>query len=798
MKHKFVSWVMPTSSLFVATAIVVYSIQTTYREAWDFTWRWFAVPVLVALIAHVLLLLLSIKRSSSNHGSIYWFALLLIANIANVIVVLGQALSATAAASSFWQGILPLTWIGLPVIILFFVISYIDDTNYPLNFTAWTLTLASLAVLIMWAGLTDLIESHTPLNSSLQYWGYQSEPGRYSIIVFAWMSLVAVICLSLLIKAYGRATTTARKNQLRIFILGISQFVAIGIICDIVIYSFNATLLPPMSFFYTTLLSLIFGYGVLKYGLFQISAAGLSGPILHNLSEAVLGLNTKLKIEFANHAATTIFGYKEETFNRMSVRKLFSSLDYEALTNQLKLGHSTYKTEDITILDRHDNKVPVALSISRVLDDNQRLAGYILVVQNITEIKKQSIELAKEKASVERKVTERTRQLHEEQSKLRASIDGLKQGFILVDNQDQLLIQNNAVQTIFGLSTPISSLNDLNAYLGDFDIASHSRSIRDKNVLVKPTEIASGSKILRIYIGPVTDTVHNDKVLIGSIIFIEDITEAKVLERSKDEFFSIASHELRTPLTAIRGNSSMMTQLYADTFKEPALKEMINDIHDSSTRLINIVNDFLDVSSIEQGKIKFVFDEVELDKIIEQVADEMKVILTDKKVQLKIEPKTPWHLPKVIADTNRVKQIIFNLVGNGVKFTEQGGSVTVTATKLTVDSVPMLKVTVTDTGRGIPIDTQKLLFHKFQQAGSSLLTRDTTKGTGLGLYVNKLLIEGMGGEIWLEKSVMNEGSAFVFTLPVATAERLKSLQESEKITTNTKTGLSQPQGNPQS
>jgi two-component system sensor histidine kinase BarA len=239
----------------------------------------------------------------------------------------------------------------------------------------------------------------------------------------------------------------------------------------------------------------------------------------------------------------------------------------------------------------------------------------------------------------------------------------------------------------------------------------------------------------------------------------------------------------------------MMMDYYADVLKDPTLKEMVTDIHESSTRLIGIVNDFLDVSRIEQGKIRFDFAEVELHKVIEQVAYEMKTPLILKKVSLNFEPKILGDLPRAAGDANRIKQVIYNLVGNAVKFTEAGGTITVMAEKFAAKSGDMLKVTVTDTGRGIPLDTQKFLFHKFQQAGSSIITRDTARGTGLGLYISKLLVDGMGGELLLEKSQPDKGSTFAFTLPIATAERIKQLQlaVTSKGLADTATGLTQTQ-----
>ena len=386
--------------------------------------------------------------------------------------------------------------------------------------------------------------------------------------------------------------------------------------------------------------------------------------------------------------------------------------------------------------------------------------------------------------------------LHEEHARLKASIDSLDVGLLMTFNDGQTVSYNSVLPHILGftvdehLQQPELTPAMLEAKLlpSKFSLLGAIENCQHTGKDFEVSAITYGNRILSVFGAPIRT---QDDTVIGTVVLFEDITQAKVMERSKDEFFSIASHELRTPLTSIRGNSSMMMDYYADALKDPTLKEMVTDIHESSTRLIDIVNDFLDVSRIEQGKIRFDFAEVELDKVIEQVAYEIQITLADKKVSLDVEPKILGDLPRAAGDADRIKQVLYNLVGNAVKFTEAGGTVTVMAAK----SGDMLKVTVTDTGRGIPLDTQKFLFHKFQQAGSSIITRDTTRGTGLGLYISKLLIDGMRGEIWLEKSQPDKGSTFAFTLPIATAERIKQLQESEmgKGLTDTATGLTHTQ-----
>jgi signal transduction histidine kinase len=247
---------------------------------------------------------------------------------------------------------------------------------------------------------------------------------------------------------------------------------------------------------------------------------------------------------------------------------------------------------------------------------------------------------------------------------------------------------------------------------------------------------------------------------IGCVLLIEDITEEKVLQRSRDEFFSIASHELRTPLTAIRGNTSMVLQYYPEINHNNDLKEIIGDVYESSVRLIDIVNDFLETSRIEQGKMEFNFQDVAVDKIVESVTYEMHSLIEHRKLFIK-QDKTLGKLPLVRADPNRLKQVIYNVLGNAVKFTDKGG-ITVSA----FVHAKKLELYVADTGRGIPLENQKLLFHKFQQANTSLYTRDTTRGTGLGLYISKLIMTNMKGSIALEKSTPDVGTVFVLTLPL--------------------------------
>lgn len=363
-----------------------------------------------------------------------------------------------------------------------------------------------------------------------------------------------------------------------------------------------------------------------------------------------------------------------------------------------------------------------------------------------------------EKESVEAKVIDRTKELIDEKAKLISSIENLDSAYILLDLTGKIVLYNSNLISMFGNFDGFPTMAKLQDKLGEScDLAESYKDslVTKKNIYHKVIEL--GPKFLKISVIPV---LKNKNEIINVLIIVHDVTEEKVLSRSKDEFFSIASHELRTPLTAIRGNASLIKQFFSEKLKDPELIEMVNDIEESTVRLINIVNDFLNVGRLEQGKMVFKNSEFDLYTLAEESVKQYQVTGSRQKLYLKVE-KPDNVLPLVYADQDKVRQTLINLVGNSLKFTESGG--------VTINfkgDANYVYVYITDTGRGILPANQALLFKKFQQAESSLYTRDTTKGTGLGLYISRLMVEGMKGKIWLEKSEPNVGTTFAFSIPI--------------------------------
>jgi len=367
------------------------------------------------------------------------------------------------------------------------------------------------------------------------------------------------------------------------------------------------------------------------------------------------------------------------------------------------------------------------------------------------------------------KIEDQNEALTREQVRLKASINSMPFGFAIVGLEGDVVFHNAVLAHLVGRDIPDEPaasrrvLKEVShEYKAAIDLLGSIKATLDTH-RAHEKEVEIGTHFFRFFFAPIIDVVDGSEQAIGTLMVMEDVTEARALERSREEFFSIASHELRTPLTAIRGNTDMVLNYYQEQLKDPALHEMITDIHDGSVRLISIVNDFLDVSRLEQQRLEFKNAPFDIVALVNETLHEYNVTGSRKNLSLELEPPT-GDVPQVLADRDRTRQILINLVGNAIKFTEKGG--------VKIQLKPKdntMEITVTDTGRGIPDKYIHLLFRKFQQATQSILTRDDTKGTGLGLYISRLLAVGMNGNLALKSTKEGEGTAFTLTLPLAPA-----------------------------
>jgi signal transduction histidine kinase len=257
---------------------------------------------------------------------------------------------------------------------------------------------------------------------------------------------------------------------------------------------------------------------------------------------------------------------------------------------------------------------------------------------------------------------------------------------------------------------------------------------------------------------------------------VEQLAEA---DRLKTQFLAIISHELRTPLNSIIGFSKILLK-GTDGPLTAAQTEDLGIIHDAGQHLLSLIQDILDVSQINAGKMYLNFETIDLGELAQSMLDAVAAMVQDKSISLVVDIDPA--LPLIRADKRRLRQIMLNLLSNAAKFTEVG-QISVQARQIralnpdTGQMEPFVEVSVSDTGIGIPKERQGDIFKEFAQVDGSTTRR--YEGIGLGLPITKRLVELHGGRIWV-KSVVNQGSTFSFMLPL-NQSRVADLQAPESV-----------------
>lgn len=272
-----------------------------------------------------------------------------------------------------------------------------------------------------------------------------------------------------------------------------------------------------------------------------------------------------------------------------------------------------------------------------------------------------------------------------------------------------------------------------------------------------------------------TAAIQASMAIQNALLFAEVKDKNAALERAdrlKSQFLANVTHELRTPLHSIISYGELMLDGYLDGELTTEQEENIRFMVRSAEDLAHLVNDMLDLSKIEADRIEIKLEPIDLTQSLRDVVSQLKPIADSKHLCLMLDIEE--NLPKVLADGQRCRQILLNLVSNALKFTEQGG-VTISATLLHRDDT--VRIAVRDTGIGISPAALNYIFEAFRQADGSTTRR--FGGTGLGLTIAKKLVELQGGEVAVE-SVVGQGSTFSFTLPVALAPMLIGVQSHSK------------------
>jgi len=347
--------------------------------------------------------------------------------------------------------------------------------------------------------------------------------------------------------------------------------------------------------------------------------------------------------------------------------------------------------------------------------------------------------------------------------KIDAIIYSIGDGFVMTDFGGRLMLLNEQARKMLRIKQKTVAEKKLTDYIEEEDIKQNIQDIlyaRDEH-MVKEIDLSFGT--YRKFIKASKEIVKTrEGVDIGIVIVLHDITLEKELEQMKDDFVHGITHDLRSPMTSIRGFVDVLKDGSTGELNEEQ-KEFLDIIDRSSSKLLGMINNILDVAKLETGKMELTLRELDFKDIITRVIEIIKPQADSGKIDLSAQ--YDGSIPFIKGDVPLLERVVTNLVGNALKFTPPGGKVIVSCKDLGED----VEVSISDTGEGIPPEYVDRIFDRFQQSPGEKRART---GTGLGLTISKYVVESHKGKIWVE-SEMHKGSKFTFQIP-------KSLRVDEK------------------
>jgi two-component system, NtrC family, sensor histidine kinase KinB len=355
-------------------------------------------------------------------------------------------------------------------------------------------------------------------------------------------------------------------------------------------------------------------------------------------------------------------------------------------------------------------------------------------------------------------------QILAEKRKSEAIIRSVDDGLIVVDEKLLITNINPKARSIFGVDPEEGLGKHILEVVRDNQIF---QALKGSLETGQSPHLAEGEDILTVQQGE--ETQHYQTAILpmrsragvipGAVLVLRDITRLKELDRLKSEFVMTASHELRTPLTSIGMSVSMLMESAAAKLTDQE-RELLDVCHEEVNRLKALVNDLLDLSKIEAGKLELFFEPASPSFLSQQAVAMMRNQYESKGINLIDE--VPTELPEVQADPNKIVWVLVNLLANAVRYTPAGGNVWLRGERLG----DMVQLRVQDDGPGVPREMQSRIFDKFVRLDHG----EATSGSGLGLAISKEIIRAHRGVIWLE-SEPGQGSIFNFTLPLAEADK---------------------------
>ncbi|MFP4616611.1 MAG: ATP-binding protein [Candidatus Paceibacterota bacterium] len=351
---------------------------------------------------------------------------------------------------------------------------------------------------------------------------------------------------------------------------------------------------------------------------------------------------------------------------------------------------------------------------------------------------------------------EASQKAQEEKEKTLAIVNNLVDGLFFFDRNRRLVLINPQGEKIFNIRSD-DVLEKRPCEMKKFNkrLEMLMNLIGEEAEEMFREEMTLGDKV---FMEVTSIPVRRNERVIGTLIIVHDVTREKNVERMKTEFVSLAAHQLRTPLAGIKWALRTAMEEKGNEGSETEIAELIEKAYDANERMVNLVNDLLNVTRIEEGRYVYEPKKIEIKEVIENVLEEYKELVESKGLELRLE-EPEESLPMIKADPEELSLVVKNFFDNALKYTKEGG---VTLKAESIEDENKIKLSVSDTGIGIPEDQRDKMFNKFFRAENVRLME--TEGTGLGLFISKNIIEAHGGEIGFD-SEEGKGSTFFFTIP---------------------------------
>lgn len=674
--------------------------------------------------------------------------------------------TADAKTFHFWNNLMLGTLVFIPILQLYYAIAFIGKGSLisKFHFILLCYTPAFIFLYLLWK--TDLIEVNDITRAILSEWGYTIKPGPFFNLFILYHLSFYIPTYFLIARFYNQVQNKLKKRQTILIILAMSIPTIGGVVFQGILPSFFGFPSFPAAAPLVTITALIISYAITKYGVYIFNPLNLTSTLLQTISEAVVTFNTSYQIEYLNPAAQNLLGVSKQQLIGSPLRKIFSSDgSYHEIIKEAAdpLSNTYTRLRESQILTPGLKTIPVSYSATKIIGENKENLGYILVLSDITSIKAYTKRLENIQLELEEKVKQRTKKLSAEKDKLELILSGITDAVIAVDMGRNIITFNKAAAILTGytdweaIGRPIDEVIEVynqNQLLQPLfycplpdnkDIPFLNKELKIKGKNKKESYITMISGLIK----------EGTEANIGCILTLHDISKDKELERMKLDFVSMAAHQLRTPLTSIRGYLYLL-QKALESNSNP--KNYLERAIISSKQLSDLTQNLLSVAKIERGIFDIRIEPVEWVNVVQNIVTEFTQHSQTKKQTLRFIP--PQDLYTVLVDKEAIGKALTNLLSNAINYTPEGGYI-----KISLEAKDGYVITrIKDTGIGIPSQFIDHIFTKFFRISAPLMAGD--KGTGLGLYTAKSIIELHQGKIWVE-SEPGKGSTFSFSLPIA-------------------------------